>query len=209
MRSNIVKFLLGGISLLFISACGGGDEEPVLVPATIAPTTTLMDLSTTVPMTTTTYATPSTIVPLVIETTTTTVVVEPEEIEPEPVESVESVTVAAGDSLSEIAKANGTTAEKLARINGICNVNSIYVGQVILLNDPEPQVETDAEEESLRTVIVEAGDSLSKIAKREGVTVDEVMSLNNISDPNLLFVGQKLTISGQASPEPQEEDPVC
>ena len=206
MRSNIVKFLLGGISLLFISACGGGDEEPVLVPATIAPTTTIMDQSTTFPMTTTTYATPLTIVPVVIETTTTTIVVEPEETEPEP---VESVTVTAGDSLSEIAKANGTTAEKLARINGICNVNSIYVGQVILLNDPEQEVETDTTEESLRTVIVETGDSLSKIAKREGVTVDEVMSMNNISDPNLLFVGQKLTISGQASPESQEEDPVC
>lgn len=205
MGSNIVKFLLGGLSLLIISACGGGDEEPVLVPATIAPTTTLMDLSTTVPMTTTTYAAPATIVPVVIETTTTTVVVEPEETEPEP---VGSVTVTAGDSLSEIAKANGTTAEKLARINGICNVNSIYVGQVILLNDPEQEVETDETEESLRTVIVEAGDSLSKIAKREGVTVDEVMSMNNISDPNLLFVGQKLTISGQASPEPQEA-PVC
>ena len=205
MRSNIAKFLLGGLSLLIISACGGGDEEPVLVPATIAPTTTLMDLSTTVPMTTTSYAAPATIVPVVIETTTTTVVVEPEETEPEP---VGSVTVTAGDSLSEIAKANGTTAEKLARINGICNVNSIYVGQVILLNDPEQEVETDETEESLRTVIVEAGDSLSKIAKREGVTVDEVMSMNKISDPNLLFVGQKLTISGQASPEPQE-DPVC
>ena len=202
----MVKFLLGGFSLLIISACGGGDEEPVLVPATMAPTTTLVDLSTTVPMTTTSYATPATIVPVVIETTTTTVVIEMEETESE---LVESVTVAAGDSLSEIAKANGTTAEKLARINGICNVNSIYVGQVILLNDPEPEVETDAVEESLRTVMVESGDSLSKIAKREGVTVDEIMSLNNISDPNLLFVGQKLTISGEASPEPQEEDSVC
>ena len=202
----MVKFLLGGFSLLIISACGGGDEEPVLVPATMAPTTTLVDLSTTVPMTTTSYATPATIVPVVIETTTTTVVIEIEETEPE---LVESVTVAAGDSLSEIAKANGTTAEKLARINDICNVNSIYVGQVILINDPEPEVETDAVEESLRTVMVESGDSLSKIAKREGVTVDEIMSLNNISDPNLLFVGQKLTISGQASLEPQEEDPVC
>ena len=202
----MVKFLLGGFSLLIISACGGGDEEPVLVPATMAPTTTLVDLSTTVPMTTTTYATPATIVPVVIETTTTTVVIEMEETESE---LVESVTVAAGDSLSEIAKANGTTAEKLARINDICNVNSIYVGQVILLNDPEPEVETDAVEESLRTVVVESGDSLSKIAKREGVTVDEIMSLNNISDPNLLFVGQKLTISGEASPEPQEEDSVC
>jgi len=202
----MVKFLLGGFSLLIISACGGGDEEPVLVPATMAPTTTLVDLSTTVPMTTTSYATPATIVPVVIETTTTTVVIEMEETESE---LVESVTVAAGDSLSEIAKANGTTAEKLARINDICNVNSIYVGQVILLNDPEPEVETDAVEESLRTVVVESGDSLSKIAKREGVTVDEIMSLNNISDPNLLFVGQKLTISGEASPEPQEEDSVC
>ena len=202
----MVKFLLGGFSLLIISACGGGDEEPVLVPATMAPTTTLVDLSTTVPMTTTSYATPATIVPVVIETTTTTVVIEMEETESE---LVESVTVAAGDSLSEIAKANGTTAEKLARINDICNVNSIYVGQVILINDPEPEVETDAVEESLRTVMVESGDSLSKIAKREGVTVDEIMSLNNISDPNLLFVGQKLTISGQASLEPQEEDPVC
>ena len=202
----MVKFLLGGFSLLIISACGGGDEEPVLVPATMAPTTTLVDLSTTVPMTTTSYATPATIVPVVIETTTTMVVIEMEETESE---LVESVTVAAGDSLSEIAKANGTTAEKLARINGICNMNSIYVGQVILINDPEPEVETDAVEESLRTVMVESGDSLSKIAKREGVTVDEIMSLNNISDPNLLFVGQKLTISGQASLEPQEEDPVC
>ena len=202
----MVKFLLGGFSLLIISACGGGDEEPVLVPATMAPTTTLVDLSTTVPMTTTSYATPATIVPVVIETTTTTVVIEMEETESE---LVESVTVAAGDSLSEIAKANGTTAEKLARINDICNVNSIYVGQVILLNDPEPEVETDAVEESLRTVVVESGDSLSKIAKREGVTGDEIMSLNNISDPNLLFVGQKLTISGEASPEPQEEDSVC
>ena len=206
MRSNIGKFLVGGLTLLIVSACGGGDEDPVLVPATIAPTTTLVDLSTTVPLTTTTYATPSTIVPVVIETTTTTVVVELEETEPEP---VGSVTVTAGDSLSEIAKANGTTAEKLARINGICNVNSIYVGQVILLDDPEQEIEADTIEESLRTIIVEAGDSLSKIAKREGVTVDEVMSLNDISDPNLLFVGQKLTISGQASPEPQEEDPVC
>jgi len=82
------------------------------------------------------------------------------------------------------------------------------VGQVILLSSPEIEVEINVVEESLRTVVVEAGDSLSKIAKRESVTVDEIMSMNNITDPNLLFVGQELTISGQVSPEPQE-DPVC
>jgi len=207
MRLNKVGFLLIGLSLLIMSACGGGEDEPVLVPPTMAPTTTtLMDLSTTVPMTTTTYAAPATIVPVAVETTTTTTIaIEPKETKPE------SVTVAAGDSLSEIAKANGTTSEKLARINGICNVNSIYVGQVIMLSDPEKEVEieTDETEELTVTIIVESGDSLSKIAKREGVTVDEIMSINSITDPNLLFVGQELTISGQTSSEQQEEEPVC
>ena len=207
MRLNKVGFLLIGLSLLIMSACGGGEDEPVLVPPTMAPTTTtLMDLSTTVPMTTTTYAAPATIVPVAVETTTTTTIaLEPKETQPE------SVTVAAGDSLSEIAKANGTTSEKLARINGICNVNSIYVGQVIMLSGPEKEVdvETDTTEELTVTVIVESGDSLSKIAKREGVTADEIMSINDITDPNLLFVGQELTISGQTSSEPQEEEPVC
>ena len=206
MGTNKLAFLLTGLSLLLMSACGGGDEDPVLVPATMPPTTTtFVDLSTTVPMTTTTYAAPATIVPVVVETTTTTIVVEPAETKPE------SVKVAAGDSLSEIAKANGTTLEKLARINGICDANSIYVGQVIMLSDPEKEVdvETDTTEELTVTVIVESGDSLSKIAKREGVTADEIMSINDITDPNLLFVGQELTISGQTSSEPQEEEPVC
>ena len=206
MGTNKLAFLLTGLSLLLMSACGGGDEDPVLVPATMPPTTTtFVDLSTTVPMTTTTYAAPATIVPVVVETTTTTIVVEPAETKPE------SVKVAAGDSLSEIAKANGTTLEKLARINGICDVNSIYVGQVIMLSDPEKEgeVEADTTEELTITVIVESGDSLSKIAKREGVTADEIMSINDITDPNLLFVGQELTISGQTSSEPQEEEPVC
>jgi len=206
MGTNKLAFLLTGLSLLLMSACGGGDEEPVLVPATMPPTTTtFVDLSTTVPMTTTTYAASATIVPVVVETTTTTIVVEPAETKPE------SVKVVAGDSLSEIAKANGTTLEKLARINGICDVNSIYVGQVIMLSDPEKEVdvETDTIEELTVTVIVESGDSLSKIAKREGVTADEIMSINDITDPNLLFVGQELTISGQTSSEPQEEEPVC
>ena len=207
MRLNKVGFLLIGLSLLIMSACGGGEDEPVLVPPTMAPTTTtLMDLSTTVPMTTTTYAAPATIVPVAVETTTTTTnAIEPKETQPD------SVTVEAGDSLSEIAKANGTTSEKLARINGICNVNSIYVGQVIMLIDPEKEVEieTDETEELTVKIIVESGDSLSKIAKREGVTVDEIMSINDITDPNLLFVGQEITISGQTYSEQQEEDTVC
>ena len=207
MKAKLIKFLMGGTFLFALSACGGGDEEPVLVPATLPPTTTQMEVSTTmIPITTTTYAAPATIAPAVVETTTTTTLAAPVET----VETAEpSVSVEAGDSLSEIAKANGTTAEKLARINGICDVNSIYVGQVILLSEPGAEEGADQPEETTLTVIVESGDSLSKIAKREGVTVDEIMSINDITDPNLLFVGQELTISGRPSVESSEEDPVC
>lgn len=42
-------------------------------------------------------------------------------------------TVKSGDTLWSIAKANGTTYQKLAEINGISNPNLIYVGQVIKL----------------------------------------------------------------------------
>lgn len=39
---------------------------------------------------------------------------------------------------------------------------------------------------------VKAGDSLSKIAKSFGVSVDALAKANNISNPNVIFVGQKI-----------------
>ncbi|HYN89146.1 MAG TPA: LysM peptidoglycan-binding domain-containing protein [Ardenticatenaceae bacterium] len=46
---------------------------------------------------------------------------------------------------------------------------------------------------------VQAGDSLSAIADRFGVTLAELMVVNGIADPNMIYVGQKLHI-----PQPQE-----
>lgn len=43
-------------------------------------------------------------------------------------------TVKKGDTLSKIAKANGTTVTELAKLNNITNVNLIYVGQVLKLS---------------------------------------------------------------------------
>ncbi len=42
--------------------------------------------------------------------------------------------------------------------------------------------------------IVKPGDTLSKIADTYETTVDELMTANNLSDPNKLEVGQHLTI---------------
>lgn len=50
---------------------------------------------------------------------------------------------------------------------------------------------------------VRAGDTLSGIAAMFGLTVDELVRHNNITDPNTLAEGQVLTIPGRAaSPTP-------
>jgi LysM repeat protein len=120
------------------------------------------------------------------------------------------VTVEKGDSLSKIAKRYGTTVDALVRINELCDANQIFVGQVILLEDLN--VDEDAEQTATSTVIVtvEVGDSLTKIAKRHDTTVETIMELNDIDDPNLLFVGQELVIDGEVpTAEEAEENPNC
>jgi LysM repeat protein len=42
--------------------------------------------------------------------------------------------------------------------------------------------------------IVKPGDTLSKIADAFATTVDEIMAVNNLGDPNLIEVGQRLII---------------
>ncbi|WP_255247356.1 peptidoglycan DD-metalloendopeptidase family protein [Paucisalibacillus globulus] len=44
--------------------------------------------------------------------------------------------------------------------------------------------------------VVKAGDTLSKIAKNHGTTVDVLVKLNKIKDKNLIFVGQKIKLPG-------------
>jgi LysM repeat protein len=42
--------------------------------------------------------------------------------------------------------------------------------------------------------IVAVGETLSTIAEQYGTTLDALMSLNGISDPNLVSVGQRLLV---------------
>lgn len=43
---------------------------------------------------------------------------------------------------------------------------------------------------------VKSGDTLTGIAKKNGLTLAELIKLNNIKDPNKIYVGQKLKIRG-------------
>jgi LysM repeat protein len=42
--------------------------------------------------------------------------------------------------------------------------------------------------------VVQAGDTMSTIAQRYGVTVDDILAANGLSDPNILSIGQNLII---------------
>ena len=119
---------------------------------------------------------------------------------------VRTVTVEAGDSLSKIAKAHGMTVERLAALNAICDINQLFVGQVLLLGEEQPEADPDAAPTEV-SVTVQAGDSVSKIAKRYDTTVDAILAGNNISDPNLIFVGQTLVITTAAEPAAPMADP--
>ena len=200
------------MSLLVTAGCGGGEEDPILVPATMAPTTAAP--ATLASTTTTTLApTPTTAAPVASTTTTAAPVVSTTAI-PTTTEAADvgpaSVLVEVGDSLSKIAKRYDTTTERLAAINGICDVNPIYGGQKILLAGAEFETDDEVDPEPISvTVLVEVGDSLSKIAKQYDTTVDDLMVTNDITDPNLLLVGQELVVSGIVPIVPDVEPPVC
>lgn len=48
--------------------------------------------------------------------------------------------------------------------------------------------------------IVRPGDTLGKIADSYATTVDEIMAANNLSDPNVIEVGQRLRLPTGSTP---------
>ena len=62
---------------------------------------------------------------------------------------------------------------------------------------------------AMTTYIVKAGDCLWNLAKKFGVTVQDLVDANNIKNPNLIYVNQALVIpvKGETAQPPQTEKP--
>lgn len=108
--------------------------------------------------------------------------------------STGTYTVKSGDTLSGIAAAYGTDYQTLASLNGISNPSYLYVGQVIKINGTTSNSSNNAS-----TYYVKSGDNLSSIANKFGTTWSKLASLNGISNPNYLYVGQAIKVSGSSS----------
>ena len=92
--------------------------------------------------------------------------------------------VKAGDTLSAIAYKYSTTVSMLAKINHITNPNLIYVGESIVISSNN----------SKTAYVVKYGDTLSEIALKFNTTVKNLVKLNNIQNPNLIYTGEILKI---------------
>lgn len=99
-------------------------------------------------------------------------------------------TVQRGDTLSEIAARFGTTVSELVRLNNIADRDRIYPGQVLILRESGSVTPPSG----AVTYTVQRNDNLTEIANRFGTTVAELVRLNNIANPNLIYPGQVLII---------------
>ena len=94
-------------------------------------------------------------------------------------------TVQKGDSLWSIANKFNTTINDLRRLNNLTS-DTLTIGQQL-------QIPTSEEIPSTITYTVQKGDSLWNIANKYNTTVNEIISLNNLTS-NTLQIGQQLLI---------------
>jgi LysM repeat protein len=106
-------------------------------------------------------------------------------------------TVAPGETLSHIADRYGVSVLALEQSNSLRSPDHVYVGQVLVIpgggGAAAPQVAT-------RRHVVREGESLLDIALRYRTTVDDLVELNGIANPNLIRIGQELTVPGVSGP---------
>lgn len=116
--------------------------------------------------------------------------------------SAASYTVKSGDTLSGIASQYNTTVNQIVSLNQLSNPNLIYVGQVLKLKNSQTTNSSSSSSTAATTVgtyTVKAGDTLSAIASRYSTSSSTLASLNSLSNPNLIYVGQVLKVSSNAS----------
>jgi LysM repeat protein len=113
-------------------------------------------------------------------------------------------TVRSGDTLGRIARDHGVSLSDLISANDISNPDLIRPGQVLVIPGKGGS--------SGVTHVVARGDTLGRIAARYGASVSSLIAANDLGDPDLIRIGQRLQVpgasgSGQGSGSSGHDDP--
>ncbi len=108
-------------------------------------------------------------------------------------------TVNSGDTLYLISKTYATTVDEIMSLNNL-NSSMIYPGEVLRLPD---YVDTSSQQSPDPSPVekqytVKPGDTLYFISQTYGISVDEIMALNNLSSTEI-YPGQVLRLQGTSS----------
>lgn len=119
--------------------------------------------------------------------------------------NAEQLTVKSGDTIWGLAKQHGLSVSALEQANpSVKKVNDsvdlITVGQQLTL--PTTQHDASADLNADGSYTVKPGDTLSSIADRYNVTVNQLMVWNNLSTNDSLYIGQQLSVTGPAIANP-------
>lgn len=114
---------------------------------------------------------------------------------PTPNPAPSTYAVQAGDTLYSLARRFGTTVDAIVTANKLPST-TIYIGQKLTI--PGGSTPNPSPNPTPTTYTVQAGDTLSAIARRFGTTVQALMSANKLTGTTI-YIGQRLVIPGSAS----------
>lgn len=99
--------------------------------------------------------------------------------------------VKAGDTLWRIANSYQVTISSIVEVNELADPNRLVIGQALV-------IPTQDRDQTVHTV--QAGESLWRIAQNYNTTIQNIVQANNITNPNVIYPGQRLTIPGRIKP---------
>lgn len=127
-------------------------------------------------------------------------------------------TIVAGDTVGKIAAKFGLATKTVLSANGLSNSSIIYPGQTLAIPTVSPAAFTPAPAAQVTPIAIpaapppagtgttpvtssyeiKAGDTISKIATKFGVSIQSILNANNLGWSSIIYAGRSIVIPGVA-----------